>query len=304
MKARESHIKRVLVPRARVRAAEFINELGHLMYEGKWSPVHVSHFNSENPRNRLDQITRKQSLCVVGQLIEAARTGIAETEILLTEQCLSEIFPEEEESQVDPELFSVLHHWDEPYPPSPGYYAINTAYWRDAFRPDDVDWTTSLVKLPVECIMFPEYLQGTREAAERDNANRFTPNVPLYVADPNNVLASACEIPPVPSAELVSRYRTTQAYFWAELIAVAWRLLATVSAEKDDRGLNARLVKQIQNYVEVLGLYEHGDDRAPSDAMLKNIVSQILHQWRGGVTDTPVLVSPSPARNEPKVWED
>jgi hypothetical protein len=294
MKTQRSQIRRALVPRTRIRAADFLNELGYLMRPGEWSPSCVQHLKSNEPK-KLNQVAQTHAHLVVNNLIEAAELGIAKAEILLTQQHLSELFPEKGKIEIDDFSYS----WDEVYPPLPGHYPVDGTYWRNAFPLDNVDWVSSLAKLHVKYIIFSEYVERQMKAAGHVFNDQYIRNVPLYIMDPDDVLASACDVPPVPTCHLVSRYRTTQRYFWAELVAVAWRFLAA-EGRKDDRGLAAKLIGHLYHYIQIQGLYEHEDSQGPSEPMMKNVVRQILDQWRGGETDASVLVSPSPARNGAK----
>jgi uncharacterized protein YdaT len=81
-----------------VRAADFLNEIGNLMAPDQWS---ASCIESLNSKKNFDRSVRETALFVTNQLIEAARIGIAQAEVWITEEQKDELFSTARENTDD-----------------------------------------------------------------------------------------------------------------------------------------------------------------------------------------------------------
>jgi len=309
--------RRALVPRKRIRARDFLSEIGELMEPDEWSTSWVD----AHKKNRLianDQASRT-TLYVVNRLIEAVRLSIAEPELRLTEQQQTEItsvISQEEPSAPADEVrhssdklldsFDDALLWpDEPECPTdwteglpdtePGFYKIDKQFWHGDDASIDIDWTTSLVNVPVRFIIIDG--RETQEARMKRAGMRYVSNAILYFRNPDEVISRLTDIPPAPSQALLDRYTSTQTYFWAELIAATWRFIAVERLEPT-RGVGERLAMNLRHYGETNGLWEAGEE--PPESMMNSVVGQIIRQWEAEETDQSVLVSPSLKRLPPK----
>jgi hypothetical protein len=309
--------RRALVLRERARANDFLSEIGKLMEPDQWSTSWIDALKKSQPIAN-DQASRT-TLYVINQLIEAVRLSIAEPELRLTEQqqieLTSVIRQEEPSAPADevrhssdelldsfddallwPEEPECLTDWiEELSDTEPGFYKIDKQFWHGAHASIDIDWTTSLVKVPVRFIIIDE--RETQEARIKRAGMRYLSNAILYFRNPDAVISRLTDIPPAPSQVLLDRYTSTQTYFWAELIAATWRFIA-IEPPNPEHGVGERLSKHLRHYGELNGLWEPGE--GPSPSMMNTVVSQIIRQWEAGETDQSVLVSPSVKRLPPK----
>lgn len=305
--------RRALVLRKRARANDFISEIGKLMEPDQWNTSWIDTFK-KNQSNANDQASRT-ALYVVDQLIQAVRLGIAEPELRLTEQQQTELTsvvnqeePPTPANEVrcpsDEDLFGDDEPWfeEEPEPKfltgrtkersetEPGFYKIDKQFWHCDDTSTNIDWTTSLVNVPVRFIIVNK--RETQEARTKRAGMRYISNGILYFRNPDAVISRLTAVPPAPSRVLLDRYTSTQTYFWAELIAATWRFIA-IEGPNPEHGVGVRLVEHLRHYGELNGLWE--PDREPAQSMMNTVVSQIIRQWEAGETDRSVSWSRPPS---------
>lgn len=267
------HPHNVLVHR-RQRAADFLNDLGDLMFGQEWDIKYLKFLHSGYDRGTpgLSEV-----LTVEADFIEAMRIGIGTAEIELTDLLISRLYPDYEE-RVGP------GGWIVRKPPA-GVYPIDTSYWSgDDFEPDNINWNLSTIVLP------SKYIEFTISGPFMLPKNEEVLDAPLYVSEPNLLLSKAVEIPPLATPETVSRYRDTQRSVWLEVMGVTWRLLA-IEKPEDKHGLQAEVIEKVRHYMRVHQLDGGDDERGVSDQTMKAVVSKILQQWREQNTRDSVLVS-------------
>ena len=308
--------RRALVPRKRVRARDFLSEIGKLMEPDQWTTSWIDSLQ-KNQVVGDDQFSRT-ALYVVNQLIEAVRLGIAEPEVRLTDQQQAELTPVNsqepsaltdqvrlssdelldalDETLLWPEESECSLDWSAEFPDTePGFYKVDKEFWDADNVSLDVNWTTSLIRVPVRFIITDR--RETVEARMKRVGMSDVNNAILYFRNPDAIISRLTDIPPAPSQALLERYTSTQTYFWSELIAATWRFVAI---EQPDlaHGVGERLIKYLHHYAEMTGLWEPGEGPTPS--MMNTVVSQIIRQWEAEATDQSVLVSPSLKKLPPK----
>ena len=299
-----SRPQRALVtPRTRIRAREFLNELGGLMYGETWKDTYINCLYPDQIRGSTnDLIGGEQSACVCTDFIEAVTVGIAETEVYLSDLQISQLFREvvvnfDELSPLDDATFDerLLEGWSVEEPQDTieqrivkaGYYHIPKSYWDTDFDPDDIDWRLSNISIPPSHVVSPNYFMKDSKRYEYNNISAI--NVPLYVANPDLVLSDVSEIPPLLTPALVEQYKRVHSYFWAEITAATWRFLA--QNPEDRHGKEADIILVLWDYMQRHQLHEHGNGFGPSESTMKAVVGKILRQWRIQDTQSRVLVS-------------
>jgi hypothetical protein len=221
------------------------------------------------------------------------------TEIFATELQISRLFPEANGSlpilptpeDIDPtDLFSEAQLWPEDdaegFTPVEGYYRISRSYWNDGYDADDIDWKTSTISIHRKYIKFGE-TSGLKNQAEYNDVIR----APLFIFQPDLLLSKIPNIPPLPTAMLVERYKGVRRHFWTEITAATWRLLAFEDPANDQLGLQTKLIKELRDYMLVHGLLQDGDAAGPADSTMRAVVQKILQQRRDRNTRDSVLAS-------------
>lgn len=265
-----------LVPRPRCRAADFLNELGELMFPEKWSRKYIG-FLQTTPYE--SGMPGAEVFSVQEQLMEAMRHGIGYAEVELTDLVFSTLYADCED-RIGPggEVARRL---------TPGIYSINVSYWNeDVYDPDEIDWTRSTISLPAD------YVDIKISGVHMIPKNGEVRDAPFYIAEPDLLLSKAVEIPPVATREIISRYGDTQRSVWLEIMGVTWRLLA-IEKPQDEHGLQAELIEKVRHYIRVHQL-DGPEEAGVSDSAMKVVVGKILRQWREGNTRDSVLVSSTP----------
>src|SRR3954454_11779658 len=98
---------KTLMQRTHIRASEMLRELAALLFSGASEEAPARNESKrESTHNRKNQISDELRNFAQSQLVEAARHGLATTEVLLTEQQILEVFPRESVEEFDSVAYS------------------------------------------------------------------------------------------------------------------------------------------------------------------------------------------------------
>jgi hypothetical protein len=249
----------------------------------------------------------EESGCVCTDFVEAATLGIAKTEVYVSELQISQLY---EEADTDPDELPILEDYgldelvSEPFvwpeeaaeaqpatvlegPVKEGYYRIPQSYWGADFDSNDIDWRSSTISISPTHIVPLRYIESDKTLFHiKDGA---VINVALYVVHPDFVLSKTSEIPPVLTRALIEQLKGVRPYFWTEITAATWRILA--EGPEDKHGLEAHIIRVLRDYMRHHGLHEHEKGLEPSESAMKSVVGKILQQWRTQDAQSRVLVS-------------
>lgn len=249
-----------------MRADKFLNELGILMYDTKWKNACIRHLVEEDTEGDLEG--RVQAHTLYRNLIEVIERNRGFAQVRLDNFLLSRLYPLD---------------------PGPGFYSIDKAYWLKHFDADQIDWKLSTLSIPGRYII-------VREGYKRPKEDEIV-TAPWYIHNYESLLGEVFEKPPLPTADLVARYRDVQRNVWLELIAFTWRVLA-IEKPEDSRGLQTSLIDRLRHYMSRHHLDDDGNAELP-DSTIHAFVSNILEQWRAREMFASVLLN-SKANSVPR----
>lgn len=270
--------------RMRLRAREFLDEIGRLLFDKLWKSSYIEHLYKETKAHAPFE-GFPESGDVIDNFIRAMDHKIGIAEIELTDRMISQLFHSDELPADGTWPDEPEYLWPEP---TPGFYSVRTEYWSNGYDVDDIDWEKSKITIPSKYIEFK-----VRGAQHQPPAPEKLITAVLYVSDPDRLLSRVCQNPPLPTQSMVKRYIQVQRSIRLELIAVAWRYLAIKGDSQGNphRGLKADLVGELQDYIRDHLAQPNGQPFGTAESTMKSVVSEIVEQWRQRNTQASVLVS-------------
>jgi len=280
------------------------------MYESEWKSSYIKCLYADQRRRSADDLIGGElSGAVEAHFAEAAISGIAIAEVLISEDEISRLFRWDELTVLsDVEFDNFISEpsaWpeepEEPKPiPPPGFYHIDESYWSTRYDPDDIDWRRSLISVPARFIVFGKEYRGINDGHVFGEENHgidddHVATALLHIANPNLVLSRALTVPPLPTPTLIEKYKREQSYLWAKITAATWRFFA-IQNPQNKRGLEADLIAQLRQYIHDHDLQDHGTGRGTSDTTMKVVVGRILQQWSNKDVQSRIPVSSSKIR--------
>src|SRR5207302_484755 len=100
-----------------------------------------------------------------------------------------------------------------------------------------------------------------------------------------------CEEPNLTIEPWGDRHIERQSHPWLEIIAATWRILA-IRRPADDHGLQEEIANDVHDYLQNV-IFVRDENRVQAMSGLRNVVGEVLHQWRNKQLDSSVIVNTS-----------
>jgi hypothetical protein len=297
--------KAALVPRKYAPLAEFFERVGAAAYGVEWPVNSLQALSLAAQDPPVIGSDAELALTVVNQVLEALRLGKVHAAVPLAVQ-----------RQPLPSENSLLDDEDDDGTVNTRVFQVAPAFWAEPLEISNLDWKASQTAVQTKYLRemprraaHPMRLHGRSgvsvpaakisatvrpSVAELYGLPERISSAPLWILRPDAALRAMYRHGELPDEAWFARYKVYRKNTMLEVIAAAWRYLAVRRVEPR-HGVIVQVVAAMKAYLETQGVnVDFGE--GPSAAVLQEIATRVVKQWKEENLSASVLVSTNPRR--------